>query len=158
MIMANTDLNPLYRTLVGFDRLAGMIDQAARLDGANGYPPYNIEKTGSNAFRIELAVAGFSDADLSIELKEGTLHISGKKPEPAADRAFLHRGIAERSFERRFQLADHVKVTGALLEHGLLVIDLERELPEALKPRKVAIKVGSGASKVIDATETPQTH
>ncbi len=153
--MANTDLNPLYRTLVGFDRLAGMIDQAARLDGASGYPPYNLEKTGQNSFRIELAVAGFSEADLSIELKEGTLHVSGRKPEPAADRAFLHRGIAERSFERRFQLADHVKVTSAELENGLLIIDLARELPEALKPRKVPIKTAGASPTVIDA---PQAH
>ncbi|MET0547075.1 MAG: Hsp20 family protein [Caulobacterales bacterium] len=151
--MANVDLNPLYRTLVGFDRLAGMIDQAARLDGASGYPPYNLEKTGDNTFRIELAVAGFSDADLSIELKDGTLHVAGRKPEPAAERAYLHRGIAERSFERRFQLADHVKVTGASLENGLLVVDLARELPESLKPRKVDIRVAGKSPTVIDAPQ-----
>lgn len=150
--MANVDLNPLYRTLVGFDRLAGMIDQATRLDGASGYPPYNLEKTGENTFRIELAVAGFSDADLSIELKDGTLHVAGRKPEIANERAYLHRGIAERSFERRFQLADHVKVGDASLENGLLVIDLVRELPEALKARKVEIKAARKPTAVIDAS------
>ena len=149
--MANVDLNPLYRTLVGFDRLAGMIDHASRLDGVASYPPYNLEKTGDNTFRIEVAVAGFSQADLTIELKEGTLHVAGRKPEPTGDRSFLHRGIAERAFERRFQLADHVKVKGASLEHGLLVIDLERELPESLKPRMVEIKVAGKQPTVIDA-------
>jgi molecular chaperone IbpA len=151
--MANIDLNPLYRTLVGFDRVAGMIDQAARLDGVQSYPPYNLEKTGDNTFRIEVAVAGFSQADLAIELKEGTLHVAGRKPEPTGDRNFLHRGIAERAFERRFQLADHVKVKGASLEHGLLVIDLERELPESMKPRKVEIKVSGKQPAVIDAPQ-----
>lgn len=151
--MANVDLNPLYRTLVGFDRLAGMIDQAARLDGASGYPPYNLEKTGDNTFRIELAVAGFSDADLSIEMKDGTLFVAGRKPEAANERTYLHRGIAERSFERRFQLADHVKVSGASLENGLLVVDLVRELPESMKPRKVDIKVAGKPSHVIDASQ-----
>lgn len=151
--MANVDLNPLYRTLVGFDRLAGMIDHASRLDGVASYPPYNLEKTGENTFRIELAVAGFSQADLAIELKDGTLHIAGRKPEPTGERAFLHRGIAERAFERRFQLADHVKVKGASLEHGLLVIDLEREIPESMKPRKVEIKVANTQPTVIDASQ-----
>jgi molecular chaperone IbpA len=150
--MATIDVNPLYRTLVGFDRLASMIDQAARLDGASGsaYPPYNLEKTGENTFRIELAVAGFGEADLSVEMKEGTLHVSGRKAEPATERAYLHRGIAERAFERRFQLADHVKVSGAALENGLLVIELAREVPETLKPRKIAIKTTDAKPTVID--------
>ena len=151
--MANVDLNPLYRTLVGFDRLAGMIDQAGRLDAVTSYPPYNLEKTGDNTFRIEIAVAGFSQADLAIELKEGTLHVAGRKLEQAGDRSYLHRGIAERAFERRFQLADHVKVKGASLEHGLLVIDLERELPESMKPRIVEIKVSGKQATVIEASE-----
>jgi len=151
--MANVDLNPLYRTLVGFDRLAGMIDQAGRLDAVTSYPPYNLEKTGDNTFRIEIAVAGFSQADLAIELKEGALHVAGRKLEQAGDRSYLHRGIAERAFERRFQLADHVKVKGASLEHGLLVIDLERELPESMKPRIVEIKVSGKQPTVIEASE-----
>lgn len=139
--MSNLDLSPLYRTMVGFDRLANMIDTAHRLDGAQGYPPYNIERTSENGFAIEVAVAGFSEADLDIELKEGVLTVAGKKstPEDGGEREFIHRGIAERGFIRRFQLADHVKVRGADLELGLLKISLERELPEAMKPRKIAI-------------------
>ena len=148
--MANVDLNPLYRTLVGFDRLAGMIDHASRLDGVASYPPYNLEKTGENTFRIELAVAGFSQADLAIELKDGTLHIAGRKPEPTGERSFLHRGIAERAFERRFQLADYVIVTEAKLADGLLSISLKRELPEALKPRRIEIATTSGQSPLIE--------
>ncbi|MEO0981524.1 MAG: Hsp20 family protein [Pseudomonadota bacterium] len=142
--MNTIDLTPLYRTMVGFDRMANMIDKAARLDGAQGYPPYNIERVSEDAFRIELAVAGFADDDLDIETAEGVLTITGKKAQAESDedvveREFLHRGIAERGFVRRFQLADHVIVTGAALQHGLLRIDLEREIPEAKKPRKIAI-------------------
>ncbi|MEO1474829.1 MAG: Hsp20 family protein [Pseudomonadota bacterium] len=142
-----TDLTPLYRTMVGFDRLANMIDTAARLDGAQGYPPYNIERLDEDAFAIELAVAGFAENDLEIETKDGLLTVSGRieKDETAEDREFLHRGIAERGFIRRFQLADHVVVTGAGLKNGLLRIELVRELPEAKKPRKIAI--GSGDTK-----------
>lgn len=145
--MSNLDLSPLYRTMVGFDRLANMIDTAHRLDGAQGYPPYNIERTSENSFAIEVAVAGFSEDDLDIELKEGVLTVAGKKstPEDGGDREFIHRGIAERGFIRRFQLADHVKVRGADLELGLLKISLERELPEAMKPRKIAIGGGGEA-------------
>jgi len=130
--------------MVGFDRLANMIDTAHRLDGAQGYPPYNIERTDENGFSIEIAVAGFSEADLDIEIKEGVLTVAGKKstPEDGGERDFIHRGIAERGFIRRFQLADHVKVRGADLELGLLKIKLERELPEAMKPRKIAIGTG----------------
>ena len=146
--MSNLDLSPLYRTMVGFDRLANMIDTAHRLDGTQGYPPYNIERTGENGFSIEIAVAGFSEGDLDIEIKEGVLTVAGKKspPEDGGERDFIHRGIAERGFIRRFQLADHVKVRGADLELGLLKILLERELPEAMKPRKIAI--GSSSSEV----------
>ena len=136
-----TDLSPLYRTMVGFDRLANMIDTAARLDGAQGYPPYNIERLEDEAFAIELAVAGFSEDDLDIETKDGMLTIAGRhtKEDGAPERDYLHRGIAERGFIRRFQLADHVIVTGAELRHGLLRIELQRELPEAKKPRKIEI-------------------
>jgi molecular chaperone IbpA len=136
-----TDLTPLYRTMVGFDRLAGMIDTASRLDGAQGYPPYNIERLAEDAFSIELAVAGFSEEDLDIEIKDGLLTVTGRhvRTGDADAREFLHRGIAERGFIRRFQLADHVIVSGADLKNGLLRIDLLRELPEAKKPRKIAI-------------------
>ncbi|MEZ5946082.1 MAG: Hsp20 family protein [Hyphomonas sp.] len=139
--MSNIDLTPLYRTMVGFDRMASMIDQAARLDGSQGYPPYNIERVDEDAFAIEIAVAGFTEDDLDIETKEGLLTVAGKKneTEDGNGRNFLHRGIAQRSFIRRFQLADHVIVTGASLEHGVLRIDLVRELPETKKPRKIEI-------------------
>lgn len=139
--MSNIDLTPLYRTMVGFDRMASMIDQASRLDGTQGYPPYNIERVEDNAFVIEIAVAGFTEDDLDIETKEGTLTVAGKRGEDenAEGREFLHRGIAQRSFIRRFQLADHVLVTGASLDHGVLRIDLERELPEEKKSRKIEI-------------------
>ncbi len=136
-----TDLTPLYRTMVGFDRLAGMIDTATRLDGAQGYPPYNIERLAEDAFSIELAVAGFSEDDLEIEIKDGLLTVTGRHApsDESVERNFLHRGIAERGFIRRFQLADHVIVKGADLKNGLLRIELLRELPEAKKPRKIAI-------------------
>lgn len=139
--MNTIDLSPLYRTMVGIDRMASMLDTAARLDGAQGYPPYNIERVGDDRFAIEIAVAGFSEEDLDIELKESLLTVAGKKEaaEGAEERDFLHRGIAERGFIRRFQLADHVLVTGASLQNGLLRIELRRELPEAAKPRKIEI-------------------
>ncbi len=139
------DYSPLYRTVVGFDRMANLIDTAQRLDGAQGYPPYNIEQVDENAYAIEVAVAGFGEEDLDIEIKESQLTVVGKKTGNDADsRNYLHRGIAERGFIRRFQLADHVVVTGADLKNGLLRIELVRELPEAMKPRKVTI--GSGAA------------
>jgi len=140
--MRTIDLTPLYRTVVGFDRMANLIETASRLDAAPGWPPYNIEQVHDDAYRIEIAVAGFTPDDIAIELKEGVLHVAARKPSVEEARRFLHRGIAERSFERRFQLADHVQVTGASLEHGLLTIELVREVPEALKPRK--IEIGSG--------------
>lgn len=133
------ELNPLYRTLVGFDRIASLMDQASRLDAAPGYPPFNVEQVGEDAFRIELAVAGFALDDLTIEYKQNSLIVAGVRKQPEGQRNFLHRGIAERSFERRFGLADHVLVAAAKLENGLLIIDLVRELPEVLKPRKIAI-------------------
>ena len=139
--MSNIDLTPLYRTVVGFDRLAGMIDQASRLDGSQGYPPYNIERVDENAFAIEIAVAGVTEDDREIETKEGLLTVAGKRGEneDGEGRNYLHRGIAQRSFIRRYQLADHVIVTGANLQHGVLRIDLIRELPEEKKPRKIEI-------------------
>ncbi|MEZ5937348.1 MAG: Hsp20 family protein [Hyphomonadaceae bacterium] len=150
--MTNFDFSPLYRTVVGFDRMASLIDSAQRLDGAQGYPPYNIEQSveDENAYAIELAVAGFGENDLDIEVNEGQLVIVGKKEGGDDARRFLHRGIAERGFIRRFQLADHVVVSGAKLENGLLRINLKRELPEAMKPRKIAI----GGTQPRDARTT----
>lgn len=141
--MATNDLSPLYRTLVGFDRIANLMDQASRLDAAPGYPPFNVEQTGEDCFRVELAVAGFGPDDLNIEFKQNTLTVSGQRQPSDEARRFLHRGIAERGFERRFSLADHVRVVGAKLENGLLTIDLLRELPEVLKPRKIDITTGA---------------
>lgn len=151
--MSSFDFSPMYRTVVGFDRLASMIDTASRLDGAQGYPPYNIEQSveDENAYAIELAVAGFGEADLDIEVKEGQLLIVGKKEGGDESRKFLHRGIAERGFIRRFQLADHVVVSGAALRNGLLRIELKRELPEAMKPRKIAIGDAATTAQVIEA-------
>jgi molecular chaperone IbpA len=128
--------------MVGFDRMANMIDSAARLDGAQGYPPYNIERVADDEFAIEIAVAGFGEEDIDIETKDGLLTVAGRKAPPEdgeTEREFLHRGIAERGFLRRFQLADHVIVTGAELRNGLLRVELVRELPEAKKPRKIEI-------------------
>ena len=133
------DLSPLYRSTVGFDRLFQMLDGAASFETENGYPPYNIERVAENQYRITMAVAGFSQDDIKIEVKESALTVKAeKKPEPK-ERQFLHRGIANRAFERRFQLADHVEVTGADLKDGLLHVDLVRNVPERLKPRTIAI-------------------
>ncbi|MCX5517594.1 Hsp20 family protein [Kaistia defluvii] len=151
--MRTFDLSPLYRSTVGFDRLFSLLDQASGVEaGVPGYPPYNIERTGENAYRITMAVAGFGDSDLSIESRENTLTVKGeKKPEEGKDSEVLYRGIAGRSFERRFQLADHVEVKGASLENGLLHVDLVREIPEAMKPRTIAISSGKNASQQIEA-------
>ncbi|HET9067024.1 MAG TPA: Hsp20 family protein [Amaricoccus sp.] len=141
--MRTFDLTPLYRSTVGFDRLASILDQVMAADvGQNTYPPYNIEKTGDDAYRITLAVAGFSDAELSIESRDGQLVVTGRKAEAEDKSNVLHRGIATRAFERRFQLADHVRAAEAVTENGLLHIDLVREVPEALKPRKIEIARG----------------
>jgi molecular chaperone IbpA len=138
--MRHFDLTPLYRSTVGFDRLANILDQVMSADvGQNTYPPYNIEKTGEDAYRITVAVAGFSDDELSIEARDGQLVVSGRKAESEDGGSFLHRGIATRAFERRFQLADHVRAAEARTENGLLHIDLVREVPEALKPRRIEI-------------------
>ena len=149
--MRNYDLSPLYRSTVGFDRLFGMLDSLGNYENGSAptYPPYNIERTGENAYRVTLAVAGFGENDITIEVKEGTLSVSGKKEETneSEGKEVLYRGIAGRSFERRFQLADHVQVTGATLENGLLHVDLVREIPEAMKPRTIAIN-GGKARKV----------
>ncbi|MPQ94687.1 Hsp20 family protein [Thioclava sp. JE_KL1] len=138
--MRNFDLSPLYRATVGFDRVADMMDRALTSDLAQPtYPPYNIEKTDENAYRISIAVAGFGSDELTVELKDGALIVTGRKAEDDSGRTYLHRGIATRAFERRFALADHVKVTGATHEDGMLHLDLVREVPEALKPRRIEI-------------------
>lgn len=150
--MRTYDLSPLYRSTVGFDRLFRLLDGMSNGDG-QPYPPYNIERTGENAYRITMAVAGFGESDLKIEAKENTLTVTGeKKSETEKKEAeFLYRGIGARAFERRFQLADHVEVKGARLENGLLHIELVREIPEAMKPRTIAIGTGSKAgAKQID--------
>lgn len=137
--MRTFDLTPFYRSTIGFDRLFSLLDQVPG-DAAPGYPPYNIERTGENAYRITMAVAGFSSDELAVEVKENTLTISGRKQARTEQHGdFLHQGIAARSFERRFQLADHVEVEGAAIENGLLHVALKRELPEAKKPRTIAI-------------------
>jgi molecular chaperone IbpA len=136
--MRTLDFSPLYRSVVGFDRLADLLD-AATNEATNGYPPYNIERTGENAYRIDIAVAGFKPAELSIEVKENLLTVQGRKGVDDQSRRYLHRGLAERNFERRFQLADYVVVAEAQLADGLLSVSLRRELPEALKPRKIEI-------------------
>lgn len=136
-----TDFSPLYRSFIGFDHLAGLIDKASRADKQSSYPPYNIELLAEDKYRITMAIAGFSEEELDIESKQNSLVVTGAKKEPVnkADRNFLHQGIADRNFERKFQLGDHVKVVGAFMENGLLHVDLEREIPEALKARKIAI-------------------
>jgi len=134
------DYSPLYRSTVGFDRLFSMLDNMTQPDNTQqSYPPYNIERTGEDSYRITMAVAGFSEADISIETKENTLTINAEKAESETENEVLFQGIAARSFERRFQLADHVEVKNASLMHGLLHIDLVREIPEAMKPRKIEI-------------------
>ncbi len=144
------DLTPLYRSTVGFDRLAQLLGEASNVD-APSYPPYNIERLSDNEYRITMAIAGFAEEDLTIEVKEHALTVSGSKAAEAhSEGQFLHQGIAARSFERRFQLADHVEVTGAELENGLLHIVLKREIPEAMKPRKIAISGGKTATKTIE--------
>lgn len=143
--MRQFDLSPLYRSTVGFDRIFSMLDQMNGPEAVNSYPPYNIERTGENAYRISVAVAGFTDRDIAIEVKENVLAVRGDKQARDDERKadVLYQGIAARTFERRFQLADHVQVTGASLENGLLHIDLVREIPEAKKPRLIQISAGS---------------
>ncbi len=138
--MRGFDYSPFYRASVGFDRVFDLLDNVAG-QSANGYPPYNIEKAGENAYKIVMAVAGFSEAELNVTQKENELLVTGQSaPNGEGEKQFLYRGIAARNFERRFQLADHVKVAGAKLANGLLTIDLQREIPEEKKPRSIAIE------------------
>jgi molecular chaperone IbpA len=148
--MTTFDFSPLYRTSVGFDRLASMMSSATRQDQGNSYPPYNIRTMGEDHYQITMAVAGFSEADLDITTEHNRLLITGKRSEDKEEQGeYLHRGIATRSFERRFNLADHVRVVSASLENGLLHIGLEREIPEAMKPR--TIKIGASSSRLLNA-------
>lgn len=148
--MRRLDLTPLYKSSIGFDNLANVLDQLANIDTDTGFPPYNIERLGENNYRISMAVAGFGDNDISIEVKEGTLTVRGEKKGEDKVRQYIHQGIAARNFERRFRLADYVEVSSAALEHGLLHIDLKRELPEAMKPRTIAITKGHPGPRVIE--------
>ncbi|HLI20680.1 MAG TPA: Hsp20 family protein [Stellaceae bacterium] len=142
--MNGFDFSPLFRSTIGFDRLTRLIDAASQIDsGASAYPPYNIEATGENAYKLTMAVAGFAAEDLEVTAKEGALFVTGKSRKEDEDKHYLHRGIARRAFERRFQLADHIRVAGASLDNGLLHVDLVREVPEALKPRKIEIASGA---------------
>lgn len=144
--MRTFDFAPLYRATVGFDQIADMMDRVLTNDvSQSSYPPYNIEKTADDAYRISIAVAGFSDAELNVEVREQSLVVAGRKSDENGEHTYLHRGIATRAFERKFQLADHVHVTGAAHEDGMLHIDLKREVPEALKPRRIEIAGGSNA-------------
>jgi len=140
--MTTFDFSPLFRTSVGYDRLASLLNSANRLEQGTGFPPYNIQKAGEDHYRITMAVAGFSESELSITTENNRLVVTGEKPEEQEneENAYLYRGIATRSFERRFTLAEHVKVSGARLDNGLLHIELEREIPEAMKPRTIEIR------------------
>jgi molecular chaperone IbpA len=144
--MRTYDLTPFYRTAIGFDRLAKLLNDSQRSENEISYPPYNIELVDENAYRIVMAVAGFQQNELEIETEHQTLRVTGRKAKKEQENTFLHRGIATRDFEHKFQLADHVKVTGANLENGLLTVALVREIPEALKPRKIEIGTQTQAS------------
>jgi molecular chaperone IbpA len=150
--MQTLDFAPLYRATVGFDRIADLMDRVLSAEVAQPtYPPYNIEKTAEDAYRISIAVAGFAPEDLTVEVKEGALLVAAKRGAEAAQKTYLHRGIATRAFERRFALADHVRVNGAVHENGMLHIDLVRETPEALKPRR--IEIGRAAASAVPALD-----
>ncbi|SDY58253.1 molecular chaperone IbpA [Jannaschia faecimaris] len=151
--MRTYDFTPLYRATVGFDRMANLVDRAMTADTATTYPPYNIEKLGENDYRISIAVAGFTDDELSIEARENQLIVTARKAEMDDKRTYLHRGIATRAFEKSFQLADHVQVTGATHTDGMLHIDLVREVPEALKPRQIQIATGKTARALEGTSE-----
>ncbi|HEX3862682.1 MAG TPA: Hsp20 family protein [Stellaceae bacterium] len=153
--MDRFDFSPLFRSTIGFDRLARLVDAATRVDStAVSYPPYNIEKTGDDSYRLTMAVAGFSQDEIDITVHENTLIVTGKAQNSEEEGRYLHRGIARRAFERRFSLADHLKVTGASLDNGLLHVDLVREVPEAMKPR--TIKIGSSEPARPQVTEQKQ--
>jgi len=154
--MRNFDFSPLYRSAIGFDRMATMLDSLTRAEQSQpSYPPYNIELTGEDKYRISMAVAGFDLSELNIETKQNSLVVSGSKDVAANDgRQFLHQGIAARDFERRFQLADYVRVVAASMENGLLHVDLVREIPEAMKPRTIEISKADGVAKLDKQEQT----
>jgi len=154
--MRHSDFAPLYRSTVGFDRLFQLLDNVGSTESDTPtFPPYDIEKVGDNSYRIVMAVAGFGKEALDVEVKENTLTVKGNKPDDDEGTEYLHRGIAKRNFERRFQLADHMQVAGADVVDGLLYIDLVRELPERMKPRTIAIGKGSDANKQIEGDAAP---
>jgi molecular chaperone IbpA len=154
--MRSYDFSPLYRSAIGFDQFARVLDDALHSDALPSYPPYNVELIEENTYRITMAVAGFDRADLDIEFERGTLKVVGHRNKQATEQTFLHRGIAERDFEHRFRVADHVKVTGANLDRGLLQIDLVREIPEALKARRIEIGGGGVNSSVNSGIRSPR--
>ncbi|HEX9392668.1 MAG TPA: Hsp20 family protein [Usitatibacteraceae bacterium] len=147
--MRTFDFTPLYRSAIGFDRLAQLFDNGQLVDAQPSYPPYNIELVAENKYLITMAVAGFDRSELELEVERDTLKITGRKPREEAARTYLHRGIAARNFEHRFQLADHVKVVRATVESGILSIELAREIPEAMKPRKISIE-GAGNVQLLE--------
>ena len=151
--MRTYDFSPLFRSAIGFDHFARILDDAARSEAAPSYPPYNVELVEENQYRITMAVAGFERSELDIEFERDTLKVTGRRNKEENGRAYLHRGIAERDFEHRFRLADHVKVTGASLANGLLKIELVREIPETLKPRRIEIGDGGGRPALIEAEQ-----
>ena len=154
--MRPLDFAPLYRSTIGFDRLVQLLDNATGFEAdATSFPPYNIERLAENEYRITMAVAGFAEPEIKLEVKEQMLTVTGQKAAEAKERAFLHRGIAGRTFERRFQLADHVEVTGASLKDGLLDIGLKRNVPERLKPRTIAIGTGATGSGDTEPKQIP---
>ena len=155
--MRNYDFSPLYRSTVGFDRIFDLLDNATRVETLSDYPPYNIERTGEDDYRITMAVAGFSPDEIELVQKENTLFVSGQKRAEPEGVQMLHRGIAARAFKQRFNLADHVKVTGAALDQGLLKIELKREVPEALKPRKIEIGGGNSLKAIAQDNEVEQS-
>ncbi len=149
--MRSFDLTPLFRSTVGFERMNNLLDAAFSMDeSALSYPPYNIEKTGEDAYRVTMAVAGFGEDDLNVTVQESSLVVAGKIGRQEEDRKFLYRGIAGRAFERRFELADHIRVAGATLVNGLLHVDLARELPEAMKPRTIKVERKGNGRPVIE--------
>jgi molecular chaperone IbpA len=152
--MRTFDLTPLYRSAIGFDRLVNMLEQ--RADAAPSYPPYNIELVAEDKYRIVMALAGFSRSEIEIVAERDTLHVVGRKQKDDAQRTFLHRGIAQRDFEQRFQLANHVKVVSAGFDNGILTVELVREVPEAFKPRKIAIADANGNTDNVQVLEQPQ--
>jgi molecular chaperone IbpA len=153
-VMTTIDLSPLYRNSIGFDRMGTLLDNALRSQkAATGFPPYDIEATGDDRYAITLAVAGFEDSELDIQVEKGVLSVRGKKADDGDEKPYLYRGIANRSFERKFNLADHIEVSGADLKNGLLTISLVKEVPEAMKPRSIAIGTAGATLEHKDKAE-----